>query len=85
MSPTLVHSVSYLKLLFLRHVLLQLLKSLFGTNLSSQCDEYDAQDEVSSESSDGFYSACFQIPYRHFTDYVMASSGRAHNKDHMQV
>ncbi|KAJ9589854.1 hypothetical protein L9F63_017009 [Diploptera punctata] len=66
----------------------QLLKSLFGTNISAQWDEYDEQPTPQSAScanSDGFYSACFQTPYRQFTDFVSSSNTRSHNKDYVQT
>ncbi|PSN49021.1 Huntingtin [Blattella germanica] len=61
----------------------QLLKSLFGTNLSAQWEEPDDnhQSRLSSGSEgSGFYSVCFQTPYRQFTDFI-ASSNKMHNKN----
>jgi hypothetical protein len=68
---------------------LQLLKCLFGTNLSAQWLEPDDNQRTSSssssctstQSSEGFYSVCFQTPYRHLTDFVTSPSNKAQDKD----
>lgn len=68
---------------------LQLLKCLFGTNLSAQWVEPDDNQRTSSSSSsctsdqnsEGFYGVCFQTPYRHLTDFVTSPSNKAQDKD----
>jgi hypothetical protein len=67
---------------------LQLLKCLFGTNLSAQWVEPDDSQRSSSssctaatQSSEGFYNACFQTPYRHLTNYVTSPNNKAQDKD----
>jgi len=68
---------------------LQLLKCLFGTNLSAQWAEPDDSQRTSSslnstssvQGYDCFYNACFQTPYRHLTDFITYSSSKAQDKD----
>ncbi|XP_049777630.1 huntingtin [Schistocerca cancellata] len=55
----------------------QLLKCLFGTNLSAQWEDADEKKFSSAPvgsqvpvSSDGFYSTCFQAAYRCLTDNI---------------
>ncbi|KDR16213.1 huntingtin [Zootermopsis nevadensis] len=67
----------------------QLLKCLFGTNLSAQWVKPDDNQRTSSSSSsctsdqnsEGFYGVCFQTPYRHLTDFVTSPSNKAQDKD----
>jgi hypothetical protein len=68
---------------------LQLLKCLFGTNISAQWVEPDDSQRTSSslnctasaQGYDGFYSVCFQTPYRHLTNFITYSSNKAQDKD----
>jgi hypothetical protein len=71
-------------------IYLQLLKCLFGTNLSAQWVEHDDNQHTSSlswncsaaaHSFEGFYNVCFQTPYRHLTDFVTSPSNKAQDKD----
>jgi len=70
-------------------IYLQLLKCLFGTNLSAQWVEPDDSQHTSSslnctssvQGYDCFYSVCFQTPYRHLTDFITYSSSKAQDKD----
>ena len=70
-------------------IYLQLLKCLFGTNLSAQLVEPDDSQRTSSslnctssaQGYDGFYTACFQTPYRHLRDFITYSSSKAQDKD----
>jgi hypothetical protein len=71
-------------------IYLQLLKCLFGTNLSAQWVEHDDNQRTSSlslnyttatQSYEGFYSVCFQTPYRHLTDFVTSPTNKAQDKD----
>nr|CAD7264748.1 unnamed protein product [Timema shepardi] len=53
----------------------QLLKSLFGTNLSARWEEEpDKRPQMGLNSGGGFYNTCLQIPYKHLTDYVSSAS-----------
>lgn len=70
-------------------IYLQLLKCLFGTNLSAQWVEPDDNQRTSSsldctassQGSDGFYNVCFQTPYRHLTDFITYSNNKLQDKD----
>jgi hypothetical protein len=71
-------------------IYLQLLKCLFGTNLSAQWVEHDGNQRTSSlsinsaapaHSLEGFYSVCFQTAYRQLTDFVTSHSSKAQDKD----
>ncbi|CAG2061280.1 unnamed protein product, partial [Timema podura] len=54
----------------------QLLKSLFGTNLSARWEEEpDKRPQLGLNSGGGFYNTCLQVPYKHLTDYVSSASG----------
>nr|CAD7591330.1 unnamed protein product [Timema genevievae] len=53
----------------------QLLKSLFGTNLSARWEEEpDKRPQLGLNSGGGFYNTCLQVPYKHLTDYVSSAS-----------
>nr|CAD7204343.1 unnamed protein product [Timema douglasi] len=53
----------------------QLLKSLFGTNLSARWEEEpDKRPQSGLNSGGGFYNTCLQVPYKHLTDYVSSAS-----------
>nr|CAD7458552.1 unnamed protein product [Timema tahoe] len=53
----------------------QLLKSLFGTNLSARWEEEpDKRPQVGLNSGGGFYNTCLQVPYKHLTGYVSSAS-----------
>ena len=64
---------------------LQLLKTLFGTNLASQLDSLSsrpsksqgrAQRLGSSSARPGLYHYCFMAPYTHFTQALADASLR---------
>lgn len=64
---------------------LQLLKTLFGTNLASQSDSLSshpsksqgrAQRLGSSSARPGLYHYCFMAPYTHFTQALADASLR---------
>lgn len=66
-------------------LLLQLLKTLFGTNLASQFDSLSshpsksqgrAQRLGSSSARPGLYHYCFMAPYTHFTQALADASLR---------
>ncbi|XP_069698723.1 huntingtin isoform X2 [Periplaneta americana] len=63
----------------------QLLKCLFGTNLSSQWEEPDDTPHSPSVGStaepQGLYSVCFQTPYRHLTDFIGSPGNKSQDKD----
>ncbi|KAK7793413.1 hypothetical protein R5R35_014313 [Gryllus longicercus] len=61
----------------------QLLKCLFGTNLSAQWDEAEEKRLSSLVTSpsprlepEGFYSQCFHLPYQQLTEHLATSAGR---------
>ncbi|XP_066998979.2 huntingtin [Anabrus simplex] len=68
----------------------QLLKCLFGTNLSSQWEEAEEKRLGASSSvplvsnAGGFYNLCFQTPYQQLTEYINAPSGKV-EKDESSV
>jgi hypothetical protein len=57
-----------------------IMKCLFGTNLSAQWVEHDSQRTSSlslNSTTAGWYTVCFQTPYRHLTDFVTSPSNKA--------